>query len=276
MKWLSTALLISAFLFPDIGSGWAQERLLPSIKRIADRGEIIVATLGKSAAPMVMIDDKNKLTGFDINLAHLIGKRLGVKVVFRRAPSFDDVVGLVAKREADIGVSFLSQTTDRARKVLFTRPYVSQSLTAFINRVRGLRLGNSCPTRDELGRLAETPKLAGVIGHSSYAASLKIRFPKAKPVTFATLDKMLEAVASGKIMFSVQGEVGARHFLRHNPATFLRVRLCKIGKLKDRIGIAVRPDSPGLVAWLDVLLDNYGIRLQADEMDDSHFEFPFR
>ncbi len=276
MKFLSTALLISAFLFTDIGCGWAQEQLLPSIKRIVDRGEIIVATLDKSAAPMVMIDDKNKLTGFDINLARLVGKRLGVKVAFRRAPSFDDVVGLVAKLEADIGVSFLSQTTDRARTVLFTRPYVSQSVTALINRVRGLRLGNSCPSGDELGRLAETPKLAGVIRDSSHAAGVKIRFPKAKPVAFATLEKMLGAVASGKIMFSIQGEIGAQYFMGQNPAAFIRLKLCKIGRIKDRIGIAVRPDSPGLLAWLDVLLDNYGIRLQAEEMDDSHFEFPFR
>ena len=86
----------------------------------------------------------------------------------------------------------------------------------------------------------------------------------------------MEAVISGKIMFSVQGEIGAQHFMRQNPAAFIRLKLCKIRSIKDRIGIAVRPDSPGLLAWLDVLLDNYGIRLQAEEMDDSHFEFPFR
>ena len=86
MKWLRTALLILVFLFTENGGSWAQERLLPSIKRIVDRGEITVALINHNVPPMVMTDNKNRLTGFDISLARLIGKTLGVKVTFRRVP----------------------------------------------------------------------------------------------------------------------------------------------------------------------------------------------
>ena len=276
MKWLRTALLILVFLFTENGGSWAQERLLPSLKRIVDRGEITVALISDNAPPMIMTDDKNRLTGFDISLARFIGKLLGVKVAFRRMPSFDDVVDVVARLEADIGLSFLTRTPERARVVLFTRPYVSQSASVLINRVRGLRFRNSCPSAEEAGKIAESPKQLGLLLGSAYEQVLKARFPNAKPVTFDAFDKMFKSVLSGEIMLSLQGEIGARYFMDQNPYAYIKLMLCKIGRRKDHIGIAVRPDSHDLAAWLDVLLDSYGIRLEAEELKDGNFELLFR
>jgi hypothetical protein len=35
-----------------------------------------------------------------------------------------------------------------------------------------------------------------------------------------------------------------------------------VGEQKDQIAIAVRPDAPNLVAWIDVVLDNVGLQLK--------------
>ena len=45
------------------------------------------------------------------------------------------------------------------------------------------------------------------------------------------------------------------------PAARITLKLCLVGKQKDQIAIAVRPDAPNLTAWIDVVLDNVDLRL---------------
>ena len=74
---------------------------------------------------------------------------------------------------------------------------------------------------------------------------------------------MLKAVTTGKLLASTQGEVAARYYLHTNPYANIRLKLCE-GIGIDHIGIAVRPDAPDLVGWINVLLDDRGINFDAE------------
>ena len=91
--------------------------LAPEFARIIERGELVVAVLGVDQPPFFE-ERFGQLTGLDITLAGDIAKKLGVKVRFNRdAKTFDDVVSLLAKGQADLAVSKLSRTLPRAQEI---------------------------------------------------------------------------------------------------------------------------------------------------------------
>ena len=246
----------------------AQE-MLPVIKELVDRGEIRVAILQEDQPPMIISDKKGNLSGFDISLARVIGRELGTKVSFVRVKSFNDVIEEVANKTADIGVSLLSRTPARAKFVRFSRAYIRQNVTVLLNRVRGLRFRQTCPTFAQLLELTKTPKMVGVIRDSAYENSANSRIKGHKLVLFDAFDDMMKAVSSGKLMMTVQGEVAARYYLHTNPIGYIRLKLCEFDDHPDAIGIAVRPDAPDLVEWLNVLLERYNIRFDAEVILDK-------
>ncbi len=262
MRSLRIPLLVLVFL--TIGAaGLRAQALLPSIKQIVDRGEIIVAIVEEDVPPMVMTDKKGKLSGFDISLARVIGRELGVKVRFARVPTFHDIVKRVAEKTADIGMSLLSRNIARARVVLFSRSYIRQSRTLLINRVRGLKFRQTCPTIDEIIKLVKTANQIGVIKGSSNENRIERGVKGENLVRFEAFDDMLKAVYTGKLLASTQGEVAARYYLHTNPFANIRLKLCE-GDSVDHIGIAVRPDAPDMVGWINVLLDAHSMNFDAE------------
>ena len=94
----------------------APESSFPDIQHILDTGKLRVAILATDAPPMIMTDRNGKLTGSEVDLALDIGRKLGVDVEFvRTAETYGGVVGVVARAEADLGVSFLSSGVQRAK-----------------------------------------------------------------------------------------------------------------------------------------------------------------
>ena len=231
-------------------------KYLPDIQQILDKKKLVVAVIAQDVPPMIETDKDGKLTGFDIELARAIAKRLEVEVEFvRTAETYDGVVELVAKGEVDIGVSCLSRTTKRAKFVYFTNPYLVQSATLLVNRTKAFKYRWDCPSVDEVRELLKTPGLIGVPKKGAYATWAKL-VPDASVKEFDSESEKMGAVLKGEILGSLQGEVQARDFLQDDPAAAIRLKLCEIGKRKDHIAIAVRPDAPNLWYWLNVYLEN--------------------
>ena len=107
----------------------AEPAIFPDIQRILDAGLIRVAIRAKDAAPMIMTNADGLLDGApNPDLARDLAKKLGVAAEFvRTAETYDGVVELVARKQADIAVSYLSGGMQRARYVFFSRPYIQQS-----------------------------------------------------------------------------------------------------------------------------------------------------
>lgn len=136
-----TAVSVLLFMFYGSVSSGTEGSSFSDIQRILDNGRLLVAILAKDAPPMIMTDSQGEITGFEADLARDIGKKIGVPVEFiRTAETYDEVIDIVAQKKADIAVSFLSSDVRRAKKVLFSKPYVKQNHKFFFNRELFVRL----------------------------------------------------------------------------------------------------------------------------------------
>ena len=99
------------------------------LDEIIKRGKLRVGYF-KDALPFAFINSGNKLVGFDIEMANLLAKELGVTIDFLRIDRTKFMEQLNAGY-CDIIMSGLGITTDRAREIAFSTSYVDSTM-AFI------------------------------------------------------------------------------------------------------------------------------------------------
>ena len=121
-----------------------------------------------------------KWVGPEIELANQIATALGIKVEFvDTAQSFNGVVDLIDAGKADIGISKLSQTHARLRRVRFSQPYVTLRHAFLFDRAAISARSGGHPPEEVLrpfdGRI-------GVIRGSSHVDFAKANFPRAQVV----------------------------------------------------------------------------------------------
>jgi ABC-type amino acid transport substrate-binding protein len=149
-------------------------------------------------------------------MAQQVGRALGVGVEFLdQAESFDTVVDYVAVGRADIGVSKLSQTYNRLKRVRFSQPYVTLRHALLFNRVAIARAAGGRPPAAVLqkyrGRL-------GVIAGSAYVDFASRNFPDATVLEARNWDTAIENLLSGQVDALYRDEFEIRRVLKNKPA----------------------------------------------------------
>ncbi|MFW5640928.1 MAG: transporter substrate-binding domain-containing protein, partial [Thermodesulfobacteriota bacterium] len=152
----------------------------PTIRDILDQGHITIAMTQNDMPPFYFKDASGRLNGIDVMLAKGIAERLGVRAVFNReATSFNGVVDLVVEGKADIAVSKLSRTLDRAKVIRYTEPYIVFRQGLLINR---LGLAKKTQRMSEYEFIKNFTGKLGVIQASSYVGYARENFPTAEIV----------------------------------------------------------------------------------------------
>lgn len=239
------------------------------IKQIVDRGKIVVAVVDKNFPPLFFHNDSGKLRGFDIDLATGIANRLDVEVEFNPArDTFDAAIELVALGEADVAISWISRTLERAERVLFTRPYSEQSQMVIVNRVKGVKFRRRCPKVEEVVEAAEQPGRFGAVKGSAFAQMATIIGKGNKPVEEENFEDLLRSAYEGDILMAYHGELQTRTFLKQNKAYAVVLKACAIKWPTDKIAIAVRPDAPNLLRYLNIYLETCQVFVTPSELVD--------
>lgn len=115
------ALTASVLLLTACGSGQKEDT---SLKDIQDKGTLTVA-MNPEFAPFefkTLVSGKDTIVGADVEIANAIGKELGVKVKFS-SMSFNNVLASLQSGKADIAVSGISATKERAKVYDFSESY---------------------------------------------------------------------------------------------------------------------------------------------------------
>jgi polar amino acid transport system substrate-binding protein len=234
----------------------------PDIRKIIDRGKLIVAIYHQDNAPFFMRDSQGGLYGVDIHLTGEIAAKLGVKVEFNCNPAtFNEVVDTVARHEADIGIGSLSCTLERAKRVSFTKPYIILHQGLLINRVSAARQKHGSRIMDIL----QVPDTAiGVQGGTSHAASARERFPRAVIREYPGWKDVLDAVMKGEVAAVFDDEVEVRKLIAARPEVALDLQTVVLKDTSDPIAIAVPWDSANLLSWLNLYLDSLGGKLTVE------------
>lgn len=102
-----------------------------SLEQIKADGVIKVGTEG-TYAPFTFHDDQGKLTGFDVEIAEEVAKRLGVKAEFIETKWDGMFAGLDAKR-FDMVANEVTIRPDRVEKYDFSSPYIVSKAVLIVN-----------------------------------------------------------------------------------------------------------------------------------------------
>jgi polar amino acid transport system substrate-binding protein len=109
-----------------LGALWVQQAAAQTVDEITKKGELVVA-IDLTNPPWGFLDAQQEPAGFDPAFAKLVAERMGVKLRIERVTSPTRIPFLQSGR-ADMVLSTLSITAERARQVWFTIPYAPNPL----------------------------------------------------------------------------------------------------------------------------------------------------
>lgn len=261
-RWILLMLIVATLFSLSAGSLFAQEdysRYPPDIRRIKERGYLIVAMHSSNFRPYMFEDPENpgRLIGHEIDLARDVADRLGVDLVLdREARSFNEVPQRVAGRHADVAISLLSRTLARAQFVRFTTPYIIVQPTIAIHRINSsiyeVDLNNPVAS---LNRTADT--VAEPEGNA-YVTIARNIFPNVELIELDSWDAVYKAVLSREVTFALRSEVGLANFLFENKEEQINLQTIPLNepRYEDPLAMAVHPDDVHLLHWLNVYIQD--------------------
>jgi len=121
---------LTAFVTPNLSLA------ADTLAAIKQKGVMTVGNSG-SYPPFEFVAD-GKLTGFDVDLANELGRRMGVKIEWTIIDFKGIIAALVAKR-TDILITAMTRTPDRAKQVLFSEPYYNAGIGAAVLKTSGIK-----------------------------------------------------------------------------------------------------------------------------------------
>jgi polar amino acid transport system substrate-binding protein len=261
---LIAALLITAFVNRD---GHTAETNFADIERIIEVGQLVVALPALAQPPYVIDIEGQGPQGFDPWLARKLAAALKVELQLdRTATSPNELVALVAGGKADLALGGIFVTAERALKVPFSRPYVREAPSLLLNRRDTMPFHSTCPTLDEIKDLLVKPNQVAVQKGSKVESVVHQLVPDAVPKLFDDPIEQFAAVVAGDVLISVHNEAQSRYLLHEQPSARIQIRSCLGGARSLLVAIAVRPDAPNLLRWVDTLLEVELIDLTAEEL----------
>jgi polar amino acid transport system substrate-binding protein len=245
----------------------------PDIQAILDRGKLRVSLLGRDNPPFFLVDaekaaEEQPLVGLDVNIAEALAEELGVEVEFiRAAQTFDEVVDLVYRGDADLAISKLSQTLKRARKVRFSQPYLTMRQGLLVNRLQLAKVANgeqpALAIRNLRGRIA-------AIEDSSYVNFTKEKFPEAEVVEYPSWDAAIAAVVSGDVVAAYRDELEVKKVALVQPDVALQLQTVALTDTRDAIAIAVPWSSLQLLAFVNQYFQTVDMNYTADTLLEKY------
>jgi polar amino acid transport system substrate-binding protein len=236
MKPILTALAALAIV-----AGSALPSLAGMIEDIRSRGTIrIGVSLG--GEPIGFRDAQNNPVGYDVDVATLLAKKIGVPVEFVDV-SGDARISMLVSGQIDVAVANTSATLERAKTVDFSIPYNRAGLRVIVQKDAGIK---------------ELKDLAGkkvVVGRGTTGESfLKTAVPDAQLVyvdQFAP-DGVLQ-LQQKRVDAAIEDSSLLDYLATKNPALVTLQGLYS----NDPIGIAVAKGDPEFVRWLDMFVSDY-------------------
>jgi ABC-type amino acid transport substrate-binding protein len=244
-----------------LAAGAAQAQTVPAIgdfawgdaiKRIKAAGKVVFGMAGNPVPPQYYHDpNTNKPAGYDVDIANLIAKDLGVEPVFEEVVTPARVIGIQAGKY-DIGLGGAANTPARALAVAFTRGYVPYQQVLLV------QANSKITAVDQLN----DPKLTitAMMGSTAeYAA--RERFPKANIKPLQINEAMLE-VASGRADANLVELYLAGPFAKAQPNVRVLGGDKPVVTATEYGCLMCRNTEMGLRQWLDNWLywyDSHGI-----------------
>ncbi|WP_281272292.1 amino acid ABC transporter substrate-binding protein [Neobacillus piezotolerans] len=201
------------------------------LSKVKDEGKLVVGTEG-TYPPFTFHDDKGKLTGFDVEIAEEVGKRLGVEVEFLETQWDAIFAGLDAKR-FDMIANQVGIRPDRQEKYLFSEPYITSAAVLIA------REDNTKVTKFE-----DIKGLKSAQSMTSNYADIARKYG-AEIVGVEGFNQAVELLNSKRVDVTVNDKIAFLDFKKNRPEA--KVKVVATSDDASKSGLMFRKDSQPLV-----------------------------
>jgi len=194
--------------------------------------------------PFEYADTDGKPVGFDVELAKLAARELGVEIEIKDM-EFSGLIPALQAGKIDMIISGMTRTPARARTVTFTQPYFEAGLCALISNKRA-------PDVSEIGQLnAEGRILAVKLGTTGDIATARM-FPKAQVKRFKDETACVLEVVSGRADAFIYDQLSiVRHHAQNPQTTHTTLKPFTY----EPYAIAIRSGDFDFLNWLNIFLE---------------------
>lgn len=243
--------------------------LFPNMQHFIKKKKLVVAIYAEDTPPFFYRDDDGETKGVDVDIATSIAKNIHPDIeveVTRKPKTFNDVIDIVSRGEADIGVSMLSYTTQRSRKVYYTKtPYINVRMALLVSQLSIAHSGEN-PTLSNMFSKKNNRTLC-VIEGSSYAEVASKVLPYARLVFVKSSKDLLPSVKSGKCFAFFEDDQGIRKRLIKDPQLNLRYQMIVLKDALDPINIVIGPKYPELAEFIELMIKHTeSLRFNLDDL----------
>lgn len=238
--------LCAALLWLPAAVAWGQDASTPSGPSVLDeikaRGELRVG-LEAGYMPFEMRDKRGGIIGFDVDLAKLMARKLGVRLTLVNT-QWDGIIPALLTGKFDVLMSGMTITEDRAKQVDFADPYIIIGQSVIMQP----KLAATVHGVDDLNKPEFTvvTKL-GTTGDTAAAEYM----PRAHIMKFETEAEALLQVRSGRAHAFVYDLPYNAVYMARNPGTLAHL---SEPFTREELGWAIRKNDPRWHAWLNEFL----------------------
>ena len=232
--------LLTIFLIVLLSACTAATTKDTSLSDLKKTGKLVI---GYTEYPPMGFTENKVVTGFDIDIAKEVAKRLGVKPVYQII-DWDAKVLELNSKNIDVIWNGLTITADREKEILFSKPY-------FDNRI--VILTKSGSTVDTIAKLAGLK--VGVELQSSGQSALEkstVFVNLKERVKYSTMTEAILDLQAGGIDAIVADEIYARYAVSKNPSNY---RVAKEVFNSENYGIGFRLADKTLRDEVDKIID---------------------
>lgn len=230
---LSAAMLAVSAMLPIAVSA-------QSVEDIKKKGKLVVGML-VDFPPFGILNNKNLADGYDADVAKLLGKELGVPVEIVPVTGPNRIPFLLTNK-VDALVASLAITPERAKQVLFSKPYSAASIVLF---------------GDAKAKLAAPADMKGKRIGVARASTQDVAVTKAAPEgteirRFDDDASAMQALLSGQVDAIGCSVQVAAEIAKRAPANRFEN---KFQLLQQNMAVALRPGQEPLAAAINAAID---------------------
>jgi polar amino acid transport system substrate-binding protein len=230
-----------------------------NLNQIIKRNKLIVGMEVKFF-PFEYADTQGKPTGFDVDIATLMAKELGVDIEIKDM-EFSGLIPALQGGKIDVIISGMTRTLARARTVTFSDPYFETGLCALISKKKA-------PDVTEVGQLDEPGRILAVkLGTTGDIVASKL-FPKAQINRFKEETECVMEVVAGRADAFLYDQLSiAKHQKQNSDTTTAILKPFTY----EPYAMAIRSGDADFLNWLDLFVETIKADGRHQELYQKYF-----
>ncbi len=230
-----TAIFILVLFIGGLAFGTAMAGDLAKVKK---NGEIKMAMSGQYP-PFNFVDDKNQLTGFDVEIGGEVAKRIGVKSA-PLSTAWDGIIAGLLANKYELICGSMAITGERLKSIDFTDPYYRSGAQLFIKKGSAVK-----SVKDLEG------KKVGVTLGTTYEKWARENIAKVDIRTYKGVPDMILEIGTGRIDGFITDKIVGALAIKDKGAP---IELAGDLLYEEKMGIALRKNNPELKAAMNKAL----------------------